>query len=328
MSKRLELRRFTTAEVPKRDRHEAWTNRDWPSLAPLYRTIPTEQFDVVSERLLLDQLIIQYADITAQHWIRDAIRSHDPDHLNVVITLRGNAQGTVRGLDFHTAAGDLLLVDLARTSSHFSTGSRTILVSVPRALASARGLDPAALGGAVLRSGLTGLLASHLLNVREAAPETPSDSAGLLARGVLDLIALAVSGSGRAVAPVVGRESAGLTARAAIERELESPRLSISKLCQSLGISRSTLHRLFAAEGGVQNYIRTRRLQAVRKALGDSASAEPIHGLAERLGFSDAAHLSRLFRAQFGMTPSDWRAQARENEAAVDRPESGHDPES
>ena len=33
--------------------------------------------------------------------------------------------------------------------------------------------------------------------------------------------------------------------------------------------------------------------------------------IAERLGFSDAAHLSRLFRSRFGLSPSDCRAEAR-----------------
>ena len=71
-------------------------------------------------------------------------------------------------------------------------------------------------------------------------------------------------------------------------------------------------HRLFEAEGGVQAYIRERRLEAARLALGDPANGEPIYAIAERLGFSDAAHLSRLFRERFGASPSQFRAQGRE----------------
>ena len=55
----------------------------------------------------------------------------------------------------------------------------------------------------------------------------------------------------------------------------------------------------------MQAYIRGRRLEAVRLALADPAAREPIYTLAERFGFSDAAHLSRLFRARYGLTPSD-----------------------
>jgi AraC-like DNA-binding protein len=48
----------------------------------------------------------------------------------------------------------------------------------------------------------------------------------------------------------------------------------------------------------------------VRRALLDPARDDPLYVLAERLGFSDAPHLSRLFRARYGLTPSAWRARA------------------
>ena len=66
-----------------------------------------------------------------------------------------------------------------------------------------------------------------------------------------------------------------------------APSLTIANLCRRLQVSRTTLHRLFEAEGGVQAYIRDRRLEAVRLTLADAANAEPIYALAERLGFSD-----------------------------------------
>ena len=85
----------------------------------------------------------------------------------------------------------------------------------------------------------------------------------------------------------------------------------MANLCRRLGLSRSSLHRLFEQEGGVQAFIRERRLEAARLALGDPANREPIYAIAERLGFSDAAHLSRLFRERFGQSPSDFRMQSR-----------------
>ncbi|HEX9931822.1 MAG TPA: helix-turn-helix domain-containing protein [Allosphingosinicella sp.] len=326
--KRIEAHRFSMAGVPRRDRHEAWLHRDWPSLAPVYRTIPTEPFDVVSDRLRLDDLVLHYTTITAQQWIRDAaqLRSFDPDHLTVALTLHGLAHGEMGGEPFRTAAGDIQLADLSRASSHFSTGSRTIHLSIPREAAAQRGLDVAGLHGAVIRSGLSGLLGQHLLAIRETATQMAVEDGKLLGRGVLDLLGLAVAGSRRQPAPIaVGRDGLASAARALIERELGASILSIPRICSTLGISRSTLHRLFEAEGGVQAHIRRRRLESVRRALADPASFEPIHMLAERFGFSDAAHLSRLFRAEYGMTPSDCRAEARE--AAARRPISDHAPQ-
>lgn len=326
MSTLLGLQHFTTRHLRQQDRHEAWMNRDWPSLAPIYRTKPAEPFDVISERLALDDLVIQFATFTAQHWDRDAamLRSFDPDHMVAAMTLDGIAEGTFGRNSFRTGPGDLQFIDLAATSSHFSTASRTILLTVPRQAAAARGLDPTVLHGRSIRSGFAQLLASHLLSVREAVVDSPVASAGLLQRGILDMLSLAAAAAaeprGEAGEP---KEGARIAAQALIERDLASPALTPAKLCRALGISRSTLHRLFAAERGVRAYIRRRRLDAVRRALSDPAALEPIHILAERFGFSDAAHLSRLFRSEYGITPSDCRARAKEEAGSV-RPNSDH----
>ena len=76
-------------------------------------------------------------------------------------------------------------------------------------------------------------------------------------------------------------------------------------------IAVAELHRAFQPEGGVEAYIRDRRLAAVHAALGDSTERRPIIELAEAFGFSDGAHLSRLFRSRYGVTPTDHRAGAR-----------------
>jgi AraC-like DNA-binding protein len=306
------IERYSTSDLPTADRHEAWANRDWPSLAPIYRTTPTEPFDIVSYRLQLGHIAVQYCTITGQRWERDAAmrRSHNPDALCVAITVRGEALGIMGESAFSSGAGCVQLSDLTQISAHESTASETILCTIPRPVATQRGLDVSSLHGAVLRSGAASMLGAHLLQLRRAAPGLAVDDGPLLERVVMDLLVVAVGASGRDVRlHDSGRATAALiAARDEIERRLESPSLTISNLCRVLGISRTTLHRLFEEEGGVQAYIRTRRLEAARRLLADPANGDQIYVLAERLGFSDAAHLSRLFRARYGMTPSDYRA--------------------
>ena len=91
----LGLHRFSTSDIPAQDRHEAWVNRDWPSLAPVFRTEPLEPFAVASESLRLGQIFVHYTTITAQRWIRDRdmLRSWAPDALTVALTLEGEAHG-------------------------------------------------------------------------------------------------------------------------------------------------------------------------------------------------------------------------------------------
>ena len=45
----------------------------------------------------------------------------------------------------------------------------------------------------------------------------------------------------------------------------------------------------------------------LQQALADQYRQESIGAVAHRLGFSDAAHLSRTFRGRYGMTPREYR---------------------
>jgi AraC-like DNA-binding protein len=215
---------------------------------------------------------------------------------------------------FRTGPGSVQLADLSRTSDHESTASRTLLIGVPRRLAEQHGLNVRALHGAILRSGAASLIAPYLLGIRRAAAHLAPEDGPQLGRILLDMLVLAAAAHDRAAnVDSAGRRTVlALAARREIDGQLGSPTLTVANLCRRLGLSRSTLHRLFEAEGGVQAYIRERRLEAARLALGDPANGEPIYAIAERLGFSDAAHLSRLFRERFGASPSQFRAQSRE----------------
>ncbi|MFF4384997.1 helix-turn-helix transcriptional regulator [Kitasatospora sp. NPDC001547] len=55
-------------------------------------------------------------------------------------------------------------------------------------------------------------------------------------------------------------------------------------------------------------WIRRRRLERCRLDLANPRlNARPIQAIAERWGFSDPAHFSRLFRAAYGIPPRDYR---------------------
>jgi AraC-like DNA-binding protein len=250
-------------------------------------------------------------------WRRDQamIRSWNPDSLIVAITQFGTAQGLFGTRSARTGPGSVQLVDLAQPSLHDSTSSRTILLTVPRAVATASGVDVSSLHGEVLHSTTAAMLGPHLLALRDALPELAGEDVARAERTVLDLLSLGVRGSGRGEGRVrVAGRTAAMLARQQIEAMLDSPALTIASLHRRLGISRSGLHRLFEAEGGVQAYIRARRLEAVRRALADPVVTESIHMIAERFGFSDASHLSRLFRTRYGMTAGDYRREAHRRE--------------
>jgi AraC-like DNA-binding protein len=73
-------------------------------------------------------------------------------------------------------------------------------------------------------------------------------------------------------------------------------------LVTAFGCSRATTHRLFTSVGGVRTYLRNQRLARCFAEL--ALAPQPgryIYEVAERWGFSSAAHFSRAFRRRFGL---------------------------
>lgn len=96
-----------------------------------------------------------------------------------------------------------------------------------------------------------------------------------------------------------------------IEARLSKHDLGVSDLCLAFGLSRAALYRHFAATGGVAGYIRGRRLNAAYREL---TARGPTRGLvrevAERYGFSDAGHFSRVFKRRFAQTAAEAAASS------------------
>jgi AraC-like DNA-binding protein len=98
--------------------------------------------------------------------------------------------------------------------------------------------------------------------------------------------------------------------RQAVRKHLRSRSFGPGKLCREAATSRSQLYRLLEGEGGVAHYILRRRLSESFVILCDVSSAFSISAISEALCFADASSFSRVFRREFGMTPSDVRAAA------------------
>jgi AraC-like DNA-binding protein len=79
-------------------------------------------------------------------------------------------------------------------------------------------------------------------------------------------------------------------------------------LSRLVGISRSNLYRLFEHEGGVARYIQRERLLEARSVLLNPAATQSISAVAEDLCFTDASSFSRVFKREFGCSPSEARS--------------------
>jgi AraC-like DNA-binding protein len=89
--------------------------------------------------------------------------------------------------------------------------------------------------------------------------------------------------------------------------------LTPDQLCRQLGISRSSLYRLFEPVGGVSSYVRRQRLLKTREMLSDRSDGRTISSIAEEWSFTDPSAYSRMFRKEFGISPREAREKGRKN---------------
>jgi AraC-like DNA-binding protein len=305
----IEILRYSTAELPPEDRYADWLARSWPRVDAIYRTEPVEPFGALFESVELGEIVFVYAEITGMRWERrlQDIRSSDFDPLIVNMMIEGSAQGVFDGHDFHEETGAIHFHDLSKPSIHVSTSSRTFSTIVPRSVASDLFGSLDDLHGRVVTGPCAELLLAHAERLWHSLPELDRTCAPMLGRSLLDLL-LAAATHVRSSAPRASTPERDLRRRAEtlIESRLNKS-VAVADLCKALNASRRSLFAAFQADGGVQNYTRMQRLHRAKIALADLERGEPIGTIALRLGFCDAPHLTRLFRAHYGMTPRDYR---------------------
>lgn len=88
--------------------------------------------------------------------------------------------------------------------------------------------------------------------------------------------------------------------------------LSPETLAAAHHVSVRHLHKLFQHRGEtVGGYVRRRRLDRIRRTLADPDLAHrPMSSVAAQWGIAEASHFSKLFRAEFGVSPREFRATA------------------
>jgi AraC-like DNA-binding protein len=96
-----------------------------------------------------------------------------------------------------------------------------------------------------------------------------------------------------------------------VEMLLPLGRCSTQQVARSLGVTQRTLHRQLAAEGESFSAI----VHRIREALAERHIAAGRHSLttvSELLGFTAPSAFSRWFHQRFGVSPTQWRAGARQ----------------
>jgi AraC-like DNA-binding protein len=159
------------------------------------------------------------------------------------------------------------------------------------------------------------MAASFLAMLPDCVGALDAASASKVAEQALDLLALAYSATSQDGQVTLSAAKATALARlkTAISTHLTNPELGPAMAAATVGLSIRYANALLAEEGtSLERYIIAQRLDRCRRALADPTQAHrTIADIAFGWGFWDVSHFCRRFKAEFGLSPRDYRHSAK-----------------
>ena len=218
--------------------------------------------------------------------------------------------------------GDMVLYDTDRPYRlEFPQEARLLVLMLP-----GTGLElPRRAMGAVTATRLPGdegvgaLTADFLGGLSDRMHVLTGRSAARLGRSAVDLVGALLTEQAEDAAGAAAEEDSPTAhdalraaVRGFVEDHLSDPELGPAMVAAHLFLSVRRLHEVFQGEEHTLSaWIRHRRLERCREALLDPVHAHrPVSRIGAAWGFPDAAHFSRIFKQEFGVSPSQYRARA------------------
>ncbi len=236
----------------------------------------------------------------------------------VKVQVAGESQVIQRGREAHLAPGDFTLcLSSEPYELHFASDYSQVVLAIPSPLMEECVHQPERHLGVRMaaETGANGLFSQFVTSIAQRLDDMDGVLAQRLEANVIDLLATTLSYAGenqrRDLLCNGVRQEYLSRIRQFIRKHLGDPRLTPDWIAAAHNISTRYLHMLFEAESvSICRYIQQLRLQACSQALADSAFARfTVAEVAYHFGFKDASHFSRAFKAEFGMTPVQYRRE-------------------
>ena len=313
---------FSTDGLPPKDRFESWR-----SLFGALHHVEIDKsarlaFRARATHWTMGPIVIGKYSTPLRRVVRTAahVRKDYFDHWVLRVNRSARLIGHRDGRPHRAGAGDMHLETFASTYDFDHSAGDWIAVMVPRDAYPelSEGLERIPQGALV--HGATRLLSNYLTSLVDGLHDAPPDAMPALAEATRSMITgcLLSQGTPECASDPCGQLALRNRAKSVILQNIGSARLDPARISELSGIKRSTLYRVFAAEGGVSAFVQDLRLNLVNSDLQDPACGlDRIATLAERRGFHNASSFNRAFRAKFGRTPGDVR------EASPARPSDG-----
>lgn len=254
---------------------------------------------------------------------RHLLHERDESYL-ITVPERSDVHFVQDGREAHCKPGQFL-VERSHLPYEFSYGEANTLwvLKVPSDILRSRIVMPerlASLGFDATQG--TGALFVDVMRLVAARLGEMDDSARAMSgKHLVDLLAMAISADGRTLNPNASSVQMAHLHRVEnfIRLNLASSALNPHTIAGACGISVRYLHQLFSSQGrSVSEWVKLQRLLMCKQMLSDPNCHKKVSEIAYEWGFSDQAQFSRLYRAQFGVTPTETREQLRARQAEDD----------
>ena len=237
------------------------------------------------------------------------------DQLLILLQLEGSVDTDNAGQRGRREPGDIAISDYARPFHAAATDYVNLMLVLPRESVPAALLALEPHGLVFPRgSGAARLIGAALQELYAQADDLTVSEAEAAVEGIVALTTACARArlAGDETAHVKSRRKAALDH---IDAHLGNARLGPDEIADATNVSRASLYRLLAAEGGIRAVLLKRRLdQALRIMLADNKDERSLADIAKYCGFGGTSQFSRAFRARFGSPPRQYLALVRQQD--------------
>jgi len=240
------------------------------------------------------------------------VAARGPDQLLIILQTEGSADVDYGARHGRREPGDVAIVDYARPFRCEATDYANLMIILTRDSVPA-GLLAVGPHGLVFPSGSGSarLIGAAMKEFYAQADDLTVGEGEAAIEGIVALTTACARArlAGDEADHVKSRRKAALSY---IDAQLGNARLGPDEIAKAANVSRASLYRLLAAEGGIRAALLKRRLDAVlRLMLADNEDERSLKDIARSCGFAGVSQFTRAFHARFGAPPRRYRALVR-----------------
>lgn len=285
---------------------------DWRECARMFYEVfphdPSSTKPVSVDATPFGRLLLTAVTMPGQVLVHDPVIQKAANHEYLLFEqfFEGGGLAGVDGISFGSSPRRLHIIDMSRRYVSDKASSRSRGILIPHAAVNyCPGVDlPYA--SICIRSPMGRLLvAAHDL-MTSAASTASSEEIAALGDAFTELVGRFMLGRNTQAPDDASHRIDGGDIRDFILSNLHRPDLDATLLMREFAMSRAALYRRFSSVGGVDRFIRNRRLdRCFLELVGKRYQRGKVSEVSRRMNFHDAKSFNRAFRRRFELSPSE-----------------------